>query len=293
MSTKRAFLCVSQETNLTSTNGGIEEALFRGTAKEMLKRDAAAVSTEQLLVIAQALKQNGLEQVILFGGEPMLRSDITLLIEKLSSLGIKNISMLTNASLLAEPMAELKEAGLTGVYIALDTLDPAKYEILTGEPDFDRVSSGLAAAESAGLMPLHFVVQPAARFNDDELMNFGQLTLFENTEIIFVEREGEMLDAMGEACPFLSNVEIRERFAGAIEETKDEDPMRTLRFQGVPGCICLLDTTSERFINNAEALVISADGCAFSCDGKVHVDLAAASLEGSDVVLNLLTQKGF
>ena len=59
--------------------------------------------------------------------------------------------MTTNGHLLPELAAPLAGAGLAGVNVSIDTLDPARFTALTVRGDLARVIAGIDAARAAGL----------------------------------------------------------------------------------------------------------------------------------------------
>lgn len=74
----------------------------------------------------------GIEKIRLTGGEPLLRKDLHVLIEMLASLrtpqGLPvDLTLTTNATLLAKRAQALKDAGLNRVTVSLDALDDAVF----------------------------------------------------------------------------------------------------------------------------------------------------------------------
>ena len=66
----------------------------------------------------------GVDKVRLTGGEPLLRRDVSALVERLSAkAAIRDLAMTTNGVLLAGQVGDLKSAGLHRLTISLDTLD--------------------------------------------------------------------------------------------------------------------------------------------------------------------------
>ena len=67
----------------------------------------------------------GVNKMRLTGGEPLVRHDLSVLVEKLAGVpGIRDIALTTNGMLLAEQASELEEAGLKRLNISLDSLRP-------------------------------------------------------------------------------------------------------------------------------------------------------------------------
>ena len=87
------------------------------------------LSYEEIYAVARAAAELGVNKVRLTGGEPLVRAGLTQLVKLLAGIdAIDDISMTTNATLLAQYAVELKEAGLHRVNISLDTLKPDRFQ---------------------------------------------------------------------------------------------------------------------------------------------------------------------
>src|SRR5688572_10981101 len=93
----------------------------------------------------------GVTRVRLTGGEPLLRRDLPLLVEKLAQKrGLADLALTTNGLLLEEQALPLRRAGLHRLTVSLDTLDARRFEELTRRPGHDRVLAGIEAARRSG-----------------------------------------------------------------------------------------------------------------------------------------------
>jgi cyclic pyranopterin phosphate synthase len=120
----------------------------------LLKHDEI-LSFEEIASFTRIAVANGIDKVRITGGEPLIRKNITYLIQLLSGIhGIKDLSLTTNGILLDEFAKPLKDSGLQRVNISLDTTDPQKYEYITRGGDLKKVMKGIDAAEKAGLLPI-------------------------------------------------------------------------------------------------------------------------------------------
>ena len=113
------------------------------------------LSLEEIAEVARAAVGLGVSKVRITGGEPLVRRDLHLLVGMLSRIdGIRELTMTTNGSLLAEEAARLASAGLQRVNISLDAIDPASFSRITRGGDVRDVLTGIVAARSAGLTPI-------------------------------------------------------------------------------------------------------------------------------------------
>src|SRR3989338_1720063 len=68
---------------------------------------------DEIVRLTKLFVQSGVTKIRLTGGEPLLRPNLSVLIEKLSRIeGIDDLTLTTNGSLLAQYAKELKGAGL-------------------------------------------------------------------------------------------------------------------------------------------------------------------------------------
>ena len=125
---------------------------------------------EELGRIAELAVELGITKFKLTGGEPTLRPDIVDIVEEIGAVeGVRDLSMTTNGSRLAELAYELAEAGLMRVNISLDTLDPGKFKFITGRGRLEEVLAGVDAALDAGLRPVKLNMVLLRGLNDREV----------------------------------------------------------------------------------------------------------------------------
>lgn len=89
------------------------------------------LSTEEIVRIASLFVANGVRKIRLTGGEPTIRKDLLDIVSRLSALGLDSLGMTSNGIALSRKLPDLVKAGLTGLNVSLDTLDPHKFELMT------------------------------------------------------------------------------------------------------------------------------------------------------------------
>src|SRR5829696_2421387 len=88
---------------------------------------ADLLTFEEIAELVGIMASMGLRSVRLTGGEPLVRRDLPRLVRLLKAIpGITDISLSTNAVLLAPIAEELREAGIQRVNISLDSLQPER-----------------------------------------------------------------------------------------------------------------------------------------------------------------------
>jgi cyclic pyranopterin phosphate synthase len=150
--------------------------------KEVFDRDhrflpqSELLSFEEITRLARLFVAHGVTKLRLTGGEPLLRKGVERLVEMLAALRTPDgrpldLTLTTNASLLARKARSLKDAGLQRVTVSLDALDDAVFRRMN-DVDFPvaDVLDGLAAAQAVGLGPIKVNMVVKRGVNDAEVV---------------------------------------------------------------------------------------------------------------------------
>ncbi len=149
---------------------------------------AAIMQYEEIAEVVRVAASQGINEVRLTGGEPLVRKDLPELVSLISAIpGINDISLTTNGILLDKMAAPLAAAGLKRVNISLDTLDPQKFTRITRGGSLSRFWDGLHAAQTAGLHPIKLNVVAMRGVNDDELIDLARLSMQHDWQVRFIE----------------------------------------------------------------------------------------------------------
>jgi cyclic pyranopterin phosphate synthase len=150
--------------------------------KEVFGRDYEFLARGEILTfeeierLARIFVGQGVEKIRLTGGEPTMRRNLLKLIEMLAAIhGLKDLTMTTNGSRLAEMATDLKRAGLDRITVSLDSLDDAVFRAMN-DVDFpvSRVLVGIDAALSAGLTPVKVNMVVQRGVNDHTVVDFAR-----------------------------------------------------------------------------------------------------------------------
>jgi cyclic pyranopterin phosphate synthase len=116
---------------------------------------AELLTLEELDRVCSAFVRLGVRKLRLTGGEPLVRRNIMSLFQALGrhleTGALDELTLTTNGSQLARYAEELRRCGVRRVNVSLDTLDPAKFALITRRGRLETVLDGLAAAKAAGL----------------------------------------------------------------------------------------------------------------------------------------------
>jgi len=224
---------------------------------------------EEIARIARVFVSMGVEKIRLTGGEPLLRRDLEKLVGLLMPLGLKDLALTTNGSLLAEKAAALAAAGLKRINVSLDTLNPEKFRRMTRRDDLPRILEGLRVARREGLNPIKINAVIERGVNDDEIIDLAQFARAGGFAIRFIE----YMD-VGNANNWRSEKTVTKReilkiingYLPTREVGRDggNAPSVDYEFEG-GGSIGVIASVSEPFCGGCTRARLTADGKLVTC----------------------------
>ncbi len=235
------------------------------------------LTLEELSVLVRAFAAWGVERVRLTGGEPTVRQGLVELVADLSGIHGLQVVMTTNGSRLQELAGPLRIAGLAGLTVSLDSLQPERFATITRRGSLSGVLAGLDAAAAAGFTGIKLNTVAVRGFNDDEL---GAMALWawERGHVPrFIElmpMSGGRLFVPGELLPA---AEIRARIAAAAgaplvadagEGVRGLGPASYWRVSEGPHAgrrVGVIAAMTENFCASCNRLRVSATGELHNC----------------------------
>jgi cyclic pyranopterin phosphate synthase len=146
---------------------------------EHTRNFAEEMTVDEIVRIVRLAAGLGIFKVKLTGGEPLMRKDIVEIVKGIAAvLGLADVSMTTNGTVLASLAKELHANGLKRVNISLPTLNGEVYNKLTGGRLRD-VLEGVEAAVEVGLYPVKLNMLILKGVNDyavPEMVTFARET---------------------------------------------------------------------------------------------------------------------
>lgn len=242
---------------------------------------------DELARITRVFAGLGVSHVRLTGGEPLLRTDIADIAQRLSTLpGIDELSLSTNASQLAKSAQRLKAAGISRLNISLDSLDAARFRDITGG-DLARVLRGIDAALAAGFAPIKVNMVVMRGVNDDEIDAMVDFCLDKGLALRFIEtmpvgHGGQQ--AQRHYLP-LGEVEARlkRRFRLSPAAMHGSGPARYLQVDDSALRIGFITPQSQHFCDTCNRVRMSASGTLYLCLGQDdNVELGQLLRAGAD-----------
>lgn len=235
---------------------------------------AEILTYEEMLVIIKLCIQKGIRKLRLTGGEPLIRKGVIDFIKKVSELdGLEEVTLTTNGVYLKEFAHSLRQSGIYRINVSMDTLRPDRFFNITRRDLFDRVREGIEEAELTGLNPIKINVVIMKGVNDDEILDFAQLTYSKPYHVRFIELMPVGDPEKWTPHRFISTREVFDKIStlGKIIPVSSDPlagPARRFTLEGSKGEIGLIGALNYHFCENCNRLRLTADGklrgCLFS-----------------------------
>ncbi len=235
------------------------------------------LSFEEIERFVRTVVPLGVRKIRITGGEPLVRRDLPVLVEKIAHIdGIQDVGVTTNGILLAEHAQALWDAGLRRLNVSLDALDPKKFEEITRRTGYEQVLEGIEAAKSVGFDPIKVNAVSVRGLTEDEIVPFGQFARETGVEVRFIEFMPLDADNAWERDKVLFAHEIIERLSdeiGPLEPLPDQDPTAPatdFQFADGIGRVGFIASVSQPFCMSCNRFRLTADGkirnCLFSLE---------------------------
>ncbi|GLS82161.1 GTP 3',8-cyclase MoaA [Paraferrimonas haliotis] len=245
-----------------------------------LKREQV-LTLEEMAAIGKAFSEMGVSKIRLTGGEPLVRSDCTQLVEQLGRLpGITDLAMTTNGSRLAKYAQQLKDAGLKRLNISLDTLKPELFTELTRTGKLERVLASIDAARDVGFERIKLNAVILKGQNDNEVVDLVNFCRDREIDISFIE-EMPLGHAAGRSEDrFCSSDEVQQLIEAHYPLTeslsKTAGPSRYFQMADSPIRIGFISPHSHNFCSECNRVRLTVEGRLLLCLGNENsVDLKA------------------
>ncbi|OJJ87821.1 molybdopterin cofactor biosynthetic protein [Aspergillus glaucus CBS 516.65] len=229
------------------------------------------LTSPEIVYLSSLFVSQGVTKIRLTGGEPTVRKDIVPLMQSIGNLrpnGLRELCLTTNGISLHRKLDPMVEAGLTGINLSLDTLNPFQYQIMTRRKGFDAVLKSINRVlemnkMGAGIkLKINCVVMRG--LNDREIVPFVEMGRDNPIEIRFIEympfdgnkwNEGKMFSYQEMLAV------IREKYPN-LEKMADHknDTSKTYQVPGFQGRVGFITSMTHNFCGTCNRLRITSDG---------------------------------
>ncbi|MEA2061812.1 MAG: GTP 3',8-cyclase MoaA [Thermodesulfobacteriota bacterium] len=221
---------------------------------------------EELVKIVNLAADIGISKVRITGGEPLVRKGIFTFIKKLHEIkNIRDIAVTTNGGLLKKQKTNLRNSGIKRLNISLDTLDPEKFEFITGKNYFEQVWQGIMTAYDMGISPIKLNCVVMKHINGNEITDLAALSLKYPFHVRFIEYMPMGSSIVDETQQMLIP-EIREildnKFGPLVPVQKSvfDGPAKRFRIRNAPGEIGFISPISSHFCSECNRIRLTSTG---------------------------------
>lgn len=250
--------------------------------KEVFGRDFAflprelILSFEELERLAGIFVDLGVTKLRITGGEPLVRRDLPLLIERLAGLRTPggdpvDLTLTTNGSALRTLAADLASAGLQRITVSLDSLDDGTFRSMN-DVDFpvDRVLDGIDAARQAGLAPIKVNMVVRRGLNEASVVPMARWARSEGLILRLIEymdvghTNGWRLDDVVPAAELLATIGA-EMPLEALPPNYPGEVADRWRYVDRTGELGVIASVTRPFCGACTRARLSADGRLYTC----------------------------
>ncbi|MBU3821656.1 GTP 3',8-cyclase MoaA [Flavobacteriaceae bacterium XHP0103] len=225
---------------------------------------------EEIYDIAKLFVKHGVTKIRLTGGEPLVRKDIPVILEKLATLPVE-LSITSNAVIIDKFIDILKATGVNKVNISLDSLDKDKFKHITRRDQFEKVYKNIFLLVKEGFkVKVNAVLIKG--FNDNEIIDFINFTKDLPISVRFIEFmpfDGNKWDM----SKMVSYKEVMDAVNASsfptdhIERLQDapNDTSKNYKIKGYKGSFAIISSVTNPFCDSCNRLRLTANGQLKNC----------------------------
>ncbi|MDQ1746323.1 MAG: 3,8-cyclase [Frankiaceae bacterium] len=255
---------------------------------DWLPAESVLTDDEVVRVVGIAVRDLGITDVRLTGGEPLLRRGLVDIVARLAALEPRpRLALTTNGIGLARMAGGLAAAGLDRINVSLDTMHRATFVALSRRDRLDDVLAGLDAARAAGLTPVKVNTVLMRGVNEDEALDLLDYCLEHGLELRFIEQmpldpqHGWDRDVMVTAEEIVATLSARHTLTPVGE--RGSNPAEQYLVDGGPAVVGVIASVTKPFCAACDRVRLTADGqvrnCLFATEES---DLRTALRAGAD-----------
>lgn len=254
------------------------------------------LSRDDIVAMAAAFTQLGVDKIRLTGGEPLVRPDLVEIVKGIRALpSAPDVVLSTNATRLRHFARDLYDAGVSRLNISIDSLDPARFREITRHGRLDDVIEGIVAAKEAGFDRIRLNAVVMKGYNDHEIPELVGFARDLDVNIAFIEEMPlGMIGHHDRAATMIGNDELKRRLEARWELTPTTEttggPARYYRMAGSGTRVGFISPHSHNFCDSCNRVRVTADGRLLTCLGhEGSVDLKPA-LDNADALMQKIRE---
>ena len=249
---------------------------------------------EEIERICRVAAGLGISRIKITGGEPFVRLGCTDLIRSIKAIaGIEEVTVTTNGQTLDRYIDELKDIGIDGINISLDSLDPDNYRFITGGGDLAKTLNSIEFSAKSGIKTkVNCILQKG--FNESELFDLAGLAFRYGIDVRFIE---EMPVGEGKLRAGISNNDVLKRLKERWPDLEPDEsvhgngPAVYYKRSGVKGGIGLISAMHGKFCSFCNRVRLTSQGELKPCLGYDTGTDLIPFLKGTDEELREAIRK--
>lgn len=258
------------------------------------------LSFEEMTRLVDAFIARGISKLRITGGEPLVRKDAIKLLstfaDRLGDGGLKELTMTTNGTQLAQHAQALADMGMRRINVSLDSLNRDVFARLSRRDVLPDVLAGIEAAAQAGLK-VKINTVALADANADEIPDMIAWAHSNGFDLSLIEVMPLGEEMTHRSTSFLSLLDVKAQLAERWTLTELEDstggPARYMRIEETLGRVGFISPLSHNFCSTCNRIRMTCTGRLYTCLGHEDgEDLRAALREDqSNRKLNALLDR--
>lgn len=224
---------------------------------------------EEIYKIAKTFSDHGVTKIRLTGGEPLIRKDLPVILEKLAILPVE-LSITSNAVIIDKFIDVLKANGVNKINVSLDSLDEGKFKHITRRNEFKKVYNNILLLVEEGFkVKVNAVLMKG--FNDNEIIDFINFTKDLPISVRFIEFmpfDGNKWDM----SKMVSYAEVMKYVNEAFENENFErlqdapnDTAKNYKIKDYKGTFAIISSVTNPFCDSCNRLRLTANGQLKNC----------------------------
>lgn len=231
-------------------------------------RHEEILSFEEMARLVRIAVSLGIVKVRFTGGEPFARRDFMRLLEMVRPAdGLAELHITSNGVAVRQFVPQLKNIGISGINISLDTLRPEIFRRISRRDELPRVLASIEALLAAKIpVKINSVVLPG--INDNEIAELASLASRWPVTVRFIEQmpfNGEDRRVTGgrngRPVPHI----LRKAFPGLTPLAKNSGTANLFRVPGFQGEIGVINAYSRQFCGRCNKIRITPTGILKTC----------------------------
>lgn len=146
------------------------------------------LSRDEIRRLVTAFAGMGTTKIRLTGGEPTVRDDFCSIVETVAAVpGVQKVAVTTNGYKLPQRIADYYRAGLRAINVSIDSLDPRRFQDITGHDRLQEAVEGVEKAVALGFESVKVNAVLLKGLNDDEIDGFLSFIKERPVSLRFIE----------------------------------------------------------------------------------------------------------